>query len=425
MTSSPSSQEPTSLGVHLVGSAPFPSTSTAFREHALGLPSRLKRIPDGETGERHYFTAFQAGKFSAAPEVLVDFTDNQDSQRKDFTVEEVKAAAEKLEAKGGIETGYDVAANESYSVFRKLKEEGVIPKDVKFQVGIPSYVLPRCDCFLPQAQPNNARFVIRRRVASTIGPMINHAFQPALEPLYEASLFRALQNIQAAIPHDQLSIQLDLAVDMGFWEGQYLTPWFAQGEGANAVREYIVAYVGRMMARIEEDVELGVHFCYGDMAHKHFYEPPTTLAITSLLTHMLVFPHRISYIHFPIPVSAQTSLPTFLAPLTDITPTLMEKGLEVYPGVVQFDDEKGTRERIAAVTRACPGLNFGVATECGWGRTPEEQIGGIMELLTLLEFGGRILRARRSGKRDSGEKEGNEVMRSKPCDVKRETEPEP
>ncbi|SMY19698.1 unnamed protein product [Zymoseptoria tritici ST99CH_1A5] len=288
MTSSPSSQEPTSLGVHLVGSAPFPSTSTAFREHALGLPSRLKRIPDGETGERHYFTAFQAGKFSAAPEVLVDFTDNQDSQRKDFTVEEVKAAVEKLEAKGGIETGYDVAANESYSVFRKLKEEGVIPKDVKFQVGIPS-------------------------VASTIGPMINHAFQPALEPLYEASLFRALQNIQAAIPHDQLSIQLDLAVDMGFWEGQYLTPWFAQGEGANA-----------------------------------------------------------------------TSLPTFLAPLTDITPTLMEKGLEVYPGVVQCDDEKGTRERIAAVTRACPGLKFGVATECGWGRTPEEQIGGIMKLLTRL-----------------------------------------
>ncbi|EGP91338.1 uncharacterized protein MYCGRDRAFT_27396, partial [Zymoseptoria tritici IPO323] len=281
-----------------------------------------------------------------------------------FTVEEVKAAVEKLEAKGGIETGYDVAANESYSVFRKLKEEGVIPKDVKFQVGIPS-------------------------VASTIGPMINHAFQPALEPLYEASLFRALQNIQAAIPHDQLSIQLDLAVDMAFWEGQYLTPWFAQGEGVDAVREYIVAYVGRMMARIEEDVELGVHFCYGDMAHKHFYEPTAeqtapSRAITSLLTHMLVFPHRISYIHFPIPVSAQTSLPTFLAPLTDITPTLMEKGLEVYPGVVQFDDEKGTRERIAAVTRACPGLKFGVATECGWGRTPEEQIGGIMKLLTRL-----------------------------------------
>ncbi|SMQ46020.1 unnamed protein product [Zymoseptoria tritici ST99CH_3D7] len=398
MTSSPSSQEPTSLGVHLVGSAPFPSTSTAFREHALGLPSRLKRIPDGETGERHYFTAFQAGKFSAAPEVLVDFTDNQDSQRKDFTVEEVKAAVEKLEAKGGIETGYDVAANESYSVFRKLKEEGVIPKDVKFQVGIPS-------------------------VASTIGPMINHAFQPALEPLYEASLFRALQNIQAAIPHDQLSIQLDLAVDMAFWEGQYLTPWFAQGEGVDAVREYIVAYVGRMMARIEEDVELGVHFCYGDMAHKHFYEPPTTLAITSLLTHMLVFPHRISYIHFPIPVSAQTSLPTFLAPLTDITPTLMEKGLEVYPGVVQFDDEKGTRERIAAVTRACPGLKFGVATECGWGRTPEEQIGGIMKLLTRLSSEVRWRLESEEGEGESSKNGGNEVMRSKPCDVKRETEP--
>jgi hypothetical protein len=64
-------------------------------------------------------------------------------------------------------------------------------------------------------------------------------------------------------------------------------------------------------------------------------------------------------------------------------PKLVEQGVEVYVGVVQFDDEQGTRERIAAVSKAWPEMKkFGIATECGWGRTPEGQAEGIMGLMS-------------------------------------------
>ena len=38
------------------------------------LPNRLHRLPDGETGSRDHFTAWQRATFSAAPEALLTFS---------------------------------------------------------------------------------------------------------------------------------------------------------------------------------------------------------------------------------------------------------------------------------------------------------------------------------------------------------------
>ncbi|EME87173.1 uncharacterized protein MYCFIDRAFT_121229, partial [Pseudocercospora fijiensis CIRAD86] len=117
-----------------------------------------------------------------------------------FTEEQINDGVEQLK-RANIETGYDTAAIESYAVFTKLREEGVVPKGVKFQVGLPT-------------------------IASVIGPFVERAFQAKVSPIYEAALFRATREIQDKIPHEDLSIQLDLAVDTAYWEGEYLTPWF-------------------------------------------------------------------------------------------------------------------------------------------------------------------------------------------------------
>lgn len=104
-----------------------------------GLPGRLKRIPDGETGSRNYFTLWQYYLFKVAPQMMVSFEDNAESAQRAFTEQEVDEGIEQLK-KAGINTGYDDAAIESYGVFKKLRDEGVIPAGVKFQVGLPSFV---------------------------------------------------------------------------------------------------------------------------------------------------------------------------------------------------------------------------------------------------------------------------------------------
>lgn len=72
------------------------------------------------------------------------------------------------------------------------------------------------------------------------------------------------------------------------------------------------------------------------------------------------------------------NLNDFLAPLSDLVPKLKENNTDLVLGVVQYDDEEGTRKRIDAASKVVS--EFEIATECGWGRTPEDQIGNIMEL---------------------------------------------
>lgn len=98
------------------------------------------------------------------------------------------------------------------------------------------------------------------RVASVVSIFIRPAYQPKVYPIYEEALVRALQNIQEGIPHEDLSIQLDLAIDTAFYEGVYFDPWF---KGTFDVKEYVVDTILRMVKHIDADVELGIHNCYG------------------------------------------------------------------------------------------------------------------------------------------------------------------
>jgi len=226
-------------GCLLVGSVPLANNEEVFRECLAGMPSRLKRLPDGETGNRYMFTLWQSAVFQVAPEMLLNYALDSGARSRTTTEDEVDEIVAKLE-KAGIETEYDTAAIESYAVFKKLREEGVIPQDVKFQVGLPS-------------------------VGNVVPVFIEKAFQAKVWPLYEQALFRAIRNIQDKISHHDLAIQLDLALDSAFWEGQFLRPAFAD---THNVKEYVAEYTLRMIEQIDPEVELGIHNCYGDIEHK-------------------------------------------------------------------------------------------------------------------------------------------------------------
>lgn len=250
-------------GCHLVGSVPLADTETVFRKCLEAVPSRLKRIPDGETGDRHYFTLFQARLFSVYPRMMVEYVFNKPVDNKSFTPEEIDEGVAALQ-KAGINTGYDDAAIESYAIFRRLREEGVISKGVRFMVCIPT-------------------------LTSTLVPFVQRAFLPRVEPLYEQALIRAIRRIQEEIPHKDLAIQLDVAADTAFWEAaiadpndvkedtgfMLFKPWW-EGD----VKERCLSHILHMAEQVAQDVELGIHNCYGRLNHICFYHQLSTLQVT-------------------------------------------------------------------------------------------------------------------------------------------------
>lgn len=148
-------------------------------------------------------------------------------------------------------------------------------------------------------------------------------------------------------------------------------------------KKYIVDYTTRLFAQVADDVELGIHNCYGDMAHRHFMEPSDLRAVTERgLALFEKTSHPIRYFHLPVPVSAMGGLEAFYEPLKALVPRLREHGTELYLGVVQAGDLEGTRKRTQAAQKALGDFSFGVATECGMGRTPAGEIDGILSILT-------------------------------------------
>lgn len=115
------------------------------------------------------------------------------------------------------------------------------------------------------------------------------------------------------------------------------------------------------------------------MEHKHWYEPTSLRAVTDRAVALLDrTPHKITYFHCPVPLSAMSTLDAYLAPLSDLYVALQAHGCELYLGLVHFDDLEGTKARVEAAKKLAP--SFGVATECGWGRTPPEQLENIMKI---------------------------------------------
>ncbi|PPJ53284.1 hypothetical protein CBER1_11955 [Cercospora berteroae] len=345
-------------GCHLVGSVPLPDTEAVFRQCLAALPGRLKRIPDGETGVRHMFTTWQAEVFNAYPPMKTRWVNdgvvNGPIQSDEFTPEQIDEGIKALESTT-LESGYDKAAIESYAVFKKLRDEGVIPKGVRLQVCIPT-------------------------PANTIFPFVQKAFQARIEPIYEAALLRAMRNLQDAIPHEDLAIQIDIAGDTAFWEAtnpntvaknnglEWFKHWW-EGD----VKTYQTNYIVRLISAVDEDVEVGLHNCYGDIDHRHWHEP-ASLAVVVEREIMVreAAPRKINWTHMPVPKSAverpEVGLDKYLAPLNELRPLLERDGTELYLGVVHEHKPELTKQMIDAVEKVSPGLKFGVGTECGGGR---------------------------------------------------------
>ncbi|KAI0799440.1 hypothetical protein GGR55DRAFT_480399 [Xylaria sp. FL0064] len=339
-------------GVLMVGSIPGTSPQEVFMRLTIALPGRLQAVPDGETGERWNYIGWQLQRFPSIArrnELGGTPLPESGSPLPTFTLEDIKP------------TAYDEVALSSYSEFKQLREEGKIPSNLRFQICLPS--------------PYNV-------LTGHLKPEL----VKAIEPLYEQRFLEAIDNIITKIPHDDMVIQWDLCFEMTaleFDQGRFPDSWhrayFSTPPGG--VLQGLVDRIVRLCDRIPNDVKIAFHLCYGDLHHKHFIEPQDTsllvILANSLLSRETLGP-RTEWIHLPVPKERTDS--EYFTPLTGLRlDTCGSKPPYIYLGVVHANDEAGTKKRIETAQVVVP-FSFGVATECGLGRTPPEEIDSILQI---------------------------------------------
>jgi hypothetical protein len=330
---------------HLIGSVPLPDSEAVFRQVAGELGPYLRRLPDGETGERGRWIFFQAMMLRAHPAMEEDPTEPpfRFVQWDGKVIRETK----RLRFKPGIDpqsvsfdTGYDRAATASYAVFSRLRRDGVIPTHIRFQVCLPT---PMASGYM------------------YVSPKAREAYLP----VYERALLAALRQIIAAIPADDLAIQWDVCQEVLVFENYF-------PERPTDYKAQIFAELGRLGDAVPEAVEMGYHLCYGSPQDEHLVQPKDMAVLVEIMNGIGAATRRcIDFLHAPVPKPRSDGV--YFAPLADWR---RRPETRLYLGLIHFDDRVGDAERIAAARRIVP--DFGIASECGWGRTDPSRVPGLL-----------------------------------------------
>ncbi len=325
--------------VLLVGSVPLKDSHEVFETVSGELGSAIARIPDGETGDRTQWVVFQGQIMARTANLEV--------------ASSIELNGLKLPRYGLVDPAQPVKfgrvryadeAMASYKDFAALKTAGKIDAGTRFQVSLPT----------PMAIMFN---------------FVDGRSQQPIEAAYEARLLEELQEIAAAIPPAELAIQWDVAVEVLILAGH-------TGHGLpDSSRASMMDKLVRLGDAVPDGVELGYHLCYGDPGHKHVIEP-TDLRLCVEMSNELAerVARRIDWIHMPVPKDRSDD--TYFAPLRDLK-TAPET--EIFIGLVHMTDGvEGATKRIATAQKYRQ--DFGIATECGFGRRPPETVKPLLAL---------------------------------------------
>ncbi|WP_419864892.1 hypothetical protein [Candidatus Poriferisodalis sp.] len=330
-------------GAHLVGSAPVSEPDELFalvRDHLAG---HLRRVPDGEIGERDTWIAWQFPKLSQCPQ-LETRSVNSAYLGREVPQHEVVEGAGPLEL---VDLGYADAALASWERFAAAQGAGTLPPNVRFMVGLPSPL-------------------------SVVTLYVAEMSRPAVLPAWTTAMEAQLARILDGIPNDRLAIQWEACIEFGILEGL----WTFLDTGSNGVeaREGIAAHIAYLGNLVPGEVEMGYHLCYGDAGHQHFVEPSDTSHLAWAAQTLLErVNRRINWIHLPVP--KQRDDDAYFEALAAVE---FPDETELYLGLVHVTGgQEGTRRRIATASRHVP--RFGLATECGFGRRPISQLPALLD----------------------------------------------
>jgi len=172
--------------IHLVGSVPMANAPEVFETVSAALGPRIKRLPDGETGERGDWITWLVPVFAEHPAFQ--------KSGEFFRVHASGTGRERYTLKPGFAPQdvrfdnlfYADIAKQSYADFKRLKDAGRIPTGTKFQVDlVPAH--------------------------SVIWLFLVDALHAPLDPIYNEAVKSEIDKIAADVPHEELAIQFDVA----------------------------------------------------------------------------------------------------------------------------------------------------------------------------------------------------------------------
>ncbi len=338
--------------VHLVGSVPMANAREVFARVGAALGSRIKRLPDGETGERGDWISWLEPVFSQHPA----FTKSGEF----FRVHSTGTGRERYTLKPGIRPQdvnfdnlfYADIAESSYAEFKRQKAIGTIPAATKFQIDlVPAH--------------------------SVIWLFLIDRLHSAIDPIYNDALKREIDKIADRIPHAELAIQFDVASAVfARLERNEVSSYGRTKEETQRTFADILVDLGDTVPR---DIDLLYHLCYGDSGHKHVVEPTD-------MNDMVEFANRLSrqikrpigLIHMPVPRDRADD--AYFAPLERLT---LRPETKLCLGLVHHTDGvDGTKRRLETAKRHVPhsAIDFAIATECGFGRRDPATIAELLRI---------------------------------------------
>jgi hypothetical protein len=358
---------PTHPELLLVGSVGLPSAEDVFRAVSARLGDRIKRIPDGETGPRSLWVFWPRRVLERNAAFEIDPEEAARGMRVTSQTEGVRrwignAAAKqgappppRMRLRAGVEPnrlelgplGYAEVAAESYAVFRRLRDQGVIARGVRFQVSLPT-------------------------TAAFLNAHVVYSQHAVIEPVYRAKLLDEVREMADTIPSPDLAIQWDVSTEMAQWEG-------VRHAYFDDVKKGVIDRLTIHCDAVPRKVELGIHLCYGDYGHRHWKEPATTanmVAVYNALSEQVARP--IDWLHMPVPRSRDDD--AYYEPLRNLR---LRPETNLYLGLVHLSDGvEGSRRRMSTAAKFVS--DFGAATECGFGRRPPETIADLLALHAAL-----------------------------------------
>src|SRR5580704_6848958 len=334
--------------VYLVGSVPMANAVEVFEKVSAALGPRIKRLPDGETGVRGDWITWLEPVFSNHPAFV--------KSGEYFRVHASGTGRERYALKPGVRPEdvrfdnlfYADIAKRSYADFKRLKEAGRIPAGTKFQVAlVPAH--------------------------SVIWLFLVGALHAQIDPLYNDAVKREIDKIAAAIPHNELAIQFDVASAV-FARLERNEP-SSYGRSKAEMQEAFANILVDLGNSVPPDVDLLYHLCYGDSNHRHVVEPTD-------MGDMVEFANRVSrqiarpvqLIHMPVPRNRSDD--AYFEPLQRLK---LRPETELCVGLVHHTDgAEGTKKRIATAKKYA--ANFSIGAECGFGRRDPRTIPELLRI---------------------------------------------
>jgi hypothetical protein len=352
--------------VLLVGSVPGDDAEEVLRYCAGELGGRLSIIPDGETNLRRVWINILAATIYSTNESMETINqpqpidpDDPDEWRgkNDGWIPRGYNDHWQFRVKDGAELrfdslGYADAAIESYQVFKRLRDEGLISAEQRFMVAMP----------------------MRESATRPFMAMAGEADYNKMADAYTEAMSREIPMMMASIPANDLAIQWDVCMEMVAVDRdddyEALFPW---SPSVGAMERYCTA-VKELSSFVPEEVPLGLHFCYGDLGHKHFIEPQDLGKCVEIAKESVrVIDRTIDFTHIPVPRDRDDD--AYFKPLSSWP---VEAG-KLYLGLIHITGgAEASKKRVETAKRHID--DFGIATECGFGRRPKESLPELMSI---------------------------------------------